>query len=106
MPLAGPVNRTEVRISGVLATSLLDTGSQVTTITEEFVSRLPKLSLQSPRPSDVSISGAGGQAVPHRGVIVVDIEALGQHICNVPVFVVPSVTMLQHTGLNLSQVAH
>ena len=97
MPLAGPVNRTEVRISGVLATSLLDTGSQVTTITEEFVSRHPKLSLQSPRPSDVSISGAGGQAVPHRGVIVVDIEALGQHICNVPVFVVPSTAFRRET---------
>ena len=89
MPAAGPINLARVKVSGVLATSLLDTGSQVTTVTDEFVKRHPTLSQQPLHPSDVSISGAGGQGVPHHGVIVVDLEALGQCICRVPAFVVP-----------------
>ena len=97
MPLAGPVNSAEVKVSGILATSLLDTGSQVTTITDEFVRRHPTLREQPLRSSNVSISGAGGQVVPHRGVIVVDLEALGQHIGQVPAFVVPSTPFRRET---------
>ena len=97
LPVAGPVNRAEIRVSGVLCTALLDTGSQVTTVTDEFVVKHPCLRQQLPRPTDVSIRGAGGQTVPHLGIIVVDVMVLGHQICKVLVFIVQSTPFRRDT---------
>ena len=77
--------------------ALLDTGSQVTTVTKEFVQKHPDLRKQSLRPSDVTICGAGGHAVRHLGVITVNIDVLGLHIKGVPTFVVPTTPFRRDT---------
>ena len=97
LPLAGPVNQAEICFSGVLCAALLDTGSQVTTVTDEFVMKHPQLRQQSRRTSDVSICGAGGHTVRHLGVIMVDIDVLGLCIRGIPTFVVPVTPFRQDT---------
>ena len=87
--LVGPVNITKVTISGRKCKALLDTGSQVTTITDEFVSAHPTLKLQNLKKSPIIISGAGGQSVPHQGYILLTMDALGEVTKNVPALVVP-----------------
>ena len=87
--MAGPVNRVNLTLAGVVCPALLDTGSQGSTITSDFVESHPSLRGQKPRATELSIRGAGGQTVDHAGTIVVDIEVMGRHIGEVPVFVVP-----------------
>ena len=88
--LIGPVSDVEVTDSGRKGTVLLDTGSQVSTITDEFVAKHPLLRSQKLQHTSVSIQGAGGQPVPHSGFIRVDLNVLGQPMQKVPVFVVPA----------------
>ena len=90
--LVGPVLSTEVVVSGEKCRVLLDTGSQVTTITDEYVAQHPVLRLQTPKKSSVKIEGAGGQPVSHLGVILMDVNVLGREVKSVPTFIVPATT--------------
>ena len=89
--LIGPVNSTQVSVCGLECSALLDTGSQVTTISSEFVQSHPKLKAQSIQSANITIEGAGGQAVPHLGFLMIDIEVrdLGITMDSVPALVVP-----------------
>ncbi len=90
--LIGPMMTTKVTVSGQECEVLLDTGSQVTTITEDFVASHPLLKHQPLKKSEVIIEGAGGQPVPYRGFILMDVVVLGEVIHDVPAFVVPATT--------------
>ena len=66
--LVGPVSTTRVTVSGQTCQALLDTGSQVTTVTDEYMSTHPTLQDKVLQKADVFIYGAGGQSVPHCGL--------------------------------------
>ena len=87
--LVGPVSDVEIVMSGKKCSVLLDTGSQVSTITDAYVANHPHLQAQVPQQTSVTIQGAGGQPVPHSGVIFVDVEVLGRTVPRVPMFIVP-----------------
>jgi hypothetical protein len=71
--LIGPRYAATVLIEGVQCESILDTGSQVTTISETFhASYLSSLPIQ-PIQSLLEIEGAGGQTVPYLGYIEVSL---------------------------------
>ena len=89
--LIGPVNSTTVMICGQPCTAILDTGSQVTTITKDFVLSNPHLQKQEIQLSPVRIEGAGGQDIPHDGIILLDIQMLGTEVKSVPALVVPGI---------------
>ena len=89
--LIGPVNCTVISVCGKNCSALLDTGSQVTTISSDFVESHPVLSKQIIQPADITIEGAGGQSVPFLGTLNIDIEVdeLGITLESVPALVVP-----------------
>ena len=89
--LIGPVNSTMVTICGQRCNAILDTGSQVTTITRDFVIRNPHLQKQEVQSTPVRIEGAGGQDIPHEGVILLDIKMLGTEVKSVPALIVPGI---------------
>lgn len=61
-------------VDGALCNALLDTGSQVTSLTSDFVaSALPDVVIQ-PLDELVTIRGAGGNILPYDGFIEVDIK--------------------------------
>ena len=61
--LIGPVNSTPINVCGWECSALLDTGSQVTTISSEFVKAHPILRTRTIHPTNISVEGAGGQAM-------------------------------------------
>ena len=69
---------------------MIDSGSQVTTVSASFVESHPTLSRITPEPSPVSINGAGGHTLPHIGVIPIEIKCQGRVYINVPALIVPS----------------
>lgn len=89
--LIGPINYATVSICGQQCKALLDTGSQVTMISADYVQRHPILSSRIISPTKVRIEGAGRQEVPHLGMIYVDItvQDLGVRLSSVPALVVP-----------------
>ena len=93
--LIGPVNSMTVLVSGKPCNAILDTGSQVTTITADYVTSHPTLCKQEIKPASIHLEGAGGQSVPYNGVILLDIELIGTKISGVPALVVPGI---QTTG--------
>lgn len=64
-PLIGPINEGQVQVNGMSCKALIDSGSQVTTITDEFWHSHPELCKQKLQPSNIPVEGAGGQTVPH-----------------------------------------
>lgn len=76
-------------VNGLGCTALIDSGSQVTTITNSFYCSHPVLRKQKPQPSTVPIEGAGGHTVPYSGFINIDLKVLGKVFSSVPTFVVP-----------------
>ncbi len=88
-PLVGPRNEGDVEINGERCRALIDSGSQITSITYEFWRKHPELSQQKLQPSNIPVEGAGGQEVPHHGVLLVRLKALGKEYASVPAFVVP-----------------
>ncbi|KAL6470581.1 hypothetical protein MHYP_G00217000 [Metynnis hypsauchen] len=87
-PLIGPTNEGEVIVNGIKCKALIDSGSQVTTITEEFWRRHPELRSQKLQPTAIPIEGAGGQQVPHLGILHIDLTFLEKPYQQVPAFVV------------------
>ncbi len=88
-PLVGPCNEGLVEVNGEMCKALIDSGSQVTTITDEFWRRHPVLCTQELQSSDIPIEGAAGQPVSYFGVLRINLEVVGRVYSNVPAFVVP-----------------
>ncbi|XDV30355.1 hypothetical protein PO909_033290 [Leuciscus waleckii] len=63
--LIGPCNEGAVGVNGEMCKALIDSGSQVTTITDEFWRQHPLLCTQELQPSDIPIEGAAGQSVSY-----------------------------------------
>jgi len=88
-PLVGPRNEGEVEVNGIKCRALVDSGSQITSITHGYWRNHPGLREQRLKPSKVTIEGAGGQSVPYYGVLDLNLKVLGQEFTKVPAFVVP-----------------
>ena len=88
--LIGPNNEDVIEIDGESYLALIDSGSQITTITEDLWRNHPKLQNLQLESADVSIEGANGQKVPYLGVIPVSFVILDILYEDVPTFVVPS----------------
>ena len=84
--LIGPNNKDHV--NGEMYKALIDSGSQITSITEDMWKTNPKLQDRKLTAVDVSIEGAGGQTVPHLGVIPISLRILDVLYSDVPAFVV------------------
>jgi hypothetical protein len=67
--LVGPACETAIRIEGIETPCLLDSGSQVTVVSEAFYRQhLQKIPLQKVN-TDLHVIGAGGQDVPFLGML-------------------------------------
>jgi len=76
--LIGPKNESPVKVNGVSCTSLLDTGSQVSTICVDFVhSHLPGVVVQ-PLNDLLTVEVAGGSTLSYLGFVEVDLELPGK----------------------------
>ncbi|KAK5621753.1 hypothetical protein CRENBAI_017938 [Crenichthys baileyi] len=60
-PLVGPTNEGEVEINGMKCRALIDSGSQITSITHSYWCSHPILQKQRLQPSSIPIEGAAGQ---------------------------------------------
>lgn len=88
-PLVGPRNEGEVEVNGKACKALIDSGSQITSITHNYWQSHPALQKQKLRSSTIPIEGAAGQIVPYHGVLHIDLKVLGKEFKAVPTFVVP-----------------
>ena len=88
-PLVGPRNEGKVKVNGLECRALIDSGSQITSITHSYWQSHPVLKQKKLQSSKIPIEGAGGQAVPYRGVLRIDLQVLGTEFKAVPAFVVP-----------------
>jgi hypothetical protein len=85
--------------------ALIDSGSQITSITHGYWCNHPILKNQKLQPSKIPIEGAAGQSVPYYGVLHINLKALGKEFKTVPAFVVPdseyrsSVPLLMGTNI-------
>ena len=71
--LGGP-NLARVTVNGVLCTALVDTGSQVTTITRAFIDENKDKFVEiHPLEDMLTITGAGGNVLPYEGFVEMDI---------------------------------
>ncbi|KAK7103788.1 hypothetical protein V1264_018620 [Littorina saxatilis] len=88
--LTGQCPTADISINGRPAEAQLDTGSEVTTVTDTWVAQhLAHCDISA---CHVTLRAVNGAEVPYSGVIVVDISILG-HLCNdVPVLVVKEPT--------------
>lgn len=86
--LVGPRNEGEVVVNGIKCRALIDSGSQITSITHKYWRNHPVLQRQRLQPSRVHIEGAAGQSVGYHGVLRLDLKVLGREFKNVPAFVV------------------
>lgn len=72
--LVGPCCETVIKVDGEVARALLDSGSQVTIISEKFYrSRLSSVPLEQPD-CNLTINGAGGQKIPFLGCVRVQVQ--------------------------------
>lgn len=88
-PLVGPRNEGEVIVNGLKCKALIDSGSQMTSMTCSFWRSHPELNALELQPSNILIEGAAGQKVPYYGVLNIRLEVLGKQYETVPAFVVP-----------------
>ena len=88
--LIGPNNETVVEVNGEGFTALIDSGSQITAISESLWKEHPQLQCKQLTPVSVIIQGASGQTLPYLGVIPISLTILGVVYDEVPAFVVPS----------------
>lgn len=88
-PLVDACNEGLVKVNGEMCKALIDSSSQVTTITDEFWQQHPVLCTQELQHSDIPIKGAAGQPVTYAGVLCINLKFLGRVYLNVPAFVVP-----------------
>ena len=77
--LVGKSPTAEIRINGRKINCLLDTGAEVSTVTESFYNE--HLSNEEIlETSWVKITAANGLGIPYKGVIVADVEVMGIHV--------------------------
>uniref|UniRef100_A0A8P4KEB8 ribonuclease H n=1 Tax=Dicentrarchus labrax TaxID=13489 RepID=A0A8P4KEB8_DICLA len=88
-PIVDPRNEGEVEVNGIKCKALIDSGSQVTSITCRYWRNHPDLQKQNLRTSKIPIEGAAGQSVPYDGVLDIKLKVLGKEFRSVPAFVVP-----------------
>lgn len=88
-PLVGPRNEGEVEVNGITCKALVDSGSQITSITHGYWRNHPVLQELKLKPAKVSIEGAGGQPVHYHGVLDIKLKVFGKEFTSVPAFVVP-----------------
>ena len=86
MGLVGDCPVAQVRVGGQTFEGLIDTGSQITTLTEAYLSEhhpdLPIVPINC-----LTIRAANGQPIPYKGVVTLDIHIFGQDLDSVPVLV-------------------
>lgn len=63
-PLVGPRNEGDVEVNGKACRALIDSGSQITSITHNYWQSHPVLQKKKLQPSKIPIEGAAGQTVP------------------------------------------
>ena len=84
--LAGKCPTAEILIHGVSTVALVDTGSEVTTVTEEWMQE--KLGTHPVSPCDlITLRAANGLTIPYTGIAVVDVSIFGREFQNIPVLV-------------------
>ena len=88
-PLVGPRNEGEVEVNGMKCMALIDSGSQITSITNSYWRNHPTLQKQKLQSSKIPIEGAAGQSVPYYGVLHINLKVLEREFEAVPAFVVP-----------------
>ena len=73
--LIGPANETEVIINGMKVNALLDTGSQITSISESYyknnLSNYPLIPVDIP---NLKVEQAGGSFIPYIRMVILDIK--------------------------------
>ena len=73
--LIGPANETEVIINGQKVNALLDTGSQITSISESYyknnLSNYPLVPVDIP---NLKVEQASGSFIPYLGMVIMDIK--------------------------------
>ena len=90
--LIGKCPTTTILMSGHEVAALLDTGSEVTTVTETWAAaHLQDRSLQQ---AFLTLRAVNGAEVPYSGILLVDIDILGKRCPDVPVLVVREPTEL------------
>ena len=71
--MIGEENIALVAVSGVPCKALIDTGSQITSLSQDFVGKhLPDIDIR-PLSDLIKITGAGGNVLPFKGFIEVDL---------------------------------
>ena len=88
--LKGRCPTTEITINGKKVPALLDTGSEVTTVTETWASQhLLGLKRQN---CHLALRGVDGTEIPYTGIIIVNVSILSHLCCDVPIFIVKEPT--------------
>ena len=73
--LVGNSNESPIEINGIETLALIDSGSQITTLSEEFYNNMnPKPELYSMEEIGLKVKGAGGHTLTYLGAIVCTIE--------------------------------
>lgn len=72
-PLVGPRNEGEVEVNGLKCRALIDSGSQITSITCKYWRDHPFLQKRKLQPSKIPIEGAAGQSVTYHGVLHINL---------------------------------
>lgn len=85
----GPRNEGDVEVNGKACKALIDSGSQITSITHNYWQSHPSLLKQKLHSSKMPIAGAAGQTVHYHGVLYIDLKVLGKEFEAVPTSVVP-----------------
>ena len=78
---------TEIELGGVIVSALLDTGSEVSTVTESwFKQHFPMENLQ--HISWVTLRGANGLEIPYCGILELNVRLPGQTLENMIILVI------------------
>ena len=85
--MTGRCPTVDIVMNGRKVRGLIDTGSEVTTVTERWVAENLQNSDLLPM-TQVTLKAANGLEIPYSGVVIVDLELLGQKCEGVPVLVV------------------
>ena len=95
--LIGYTNESDILLNGFHTKALIDSGSMITTVSEEFYSKLdPQPILHSME--QISVTGADGREIPYKGYIEVEVQI--PHVSS-DTYAVP-VLVVNNTDYNLT----
>ena len=86
--LIGKANEVPVIVEGIHCLSLVDTGSQITSVSESFYHRYLSHSEHHSVQQLVSLEGAGGDGIPYTGYVLITLQLSGTDAGTFPVFIV------------------